>query len=108
MMSKRKANIERPEDISGLVKISKTKKGICCLGRINYAGAAISTWAVGNILGYVNYEISQQQALANVKTFCVGHSLGGHMCGFFGKMANRLLDTGKGLRKIIALDPAGP
>ena len=86
---------------------------ICCVGGndylgINYPGASINTWAVGNILAYVNYEISHKHSLRGIKTFCVGHSLGSHLCGFFGKMANKLEVNGKGLHKIIAMDPAGP
>ena len=42
------------------------------------------------------------------KTFCVGVSLGAHVCGFMGTYGNELLGDGtKALDRIIALDPAG-
>ena len=42
------------------------------------------------------------------KTFCVGHSLGAHVCGFMGKSGNEMLgDSTKALDRIIGLDPAG-
>ena len=64
-----------------------------------YSSAASNTMIVGNALGKLTesiYETSNQ----NVKTFCVGHSLGAHVCGFTGKT--------KQLDGIIGLDPAGP
>ena len=42
------------------------------------------------------------------KTFCIGVSLGAHVCGFMGTSGNELLGDGtKALDRIIALDPAG-
>ena len=87
------------------------KYAICCT-RITettrYGYAASNTWAIGNILAYVNQaviEISRQPK--RIKTFCIGHSLGAHLCGFFGKMV-KILQPKYPLNKIIGLDPAGP
>ena len=42
------------------------------------------------------------------KTFCLGHSLGAHVCGFMGNSGNEILGNGKkALDRIIGLDPAG-
>ena len=42
------------------------------------------------------------------KTFCVGHDLGAHACGFMGRTGNEFLKDGKkALDRIIALDPSG-
>ena len=65
-----------------------------------YSASASNTMVIGNALGKLTESIYSSSAKANVKSFCVGHSLGGHVCGFTGKT--------KQLDGIIAIDPAGP
>ena len=65
-----------------------------------YSSAAASTMVVGHALGKLTESIYSSASQDNVKSFCVGHSLGGHVCGFTGKT--------KKLDGIIAIDPAGP
>ena len=55
---------------------------------------------VGNALGKLTESLYSFAANDVLKTFCIGHSLGAHVCGFAGK--TRILDG------IIGLDPAGP
>ena len=43
-----------------------------------------------------------KKSILPTKTFCVGHSLGAHVCGFMGRESDVQLD------KIIGMDPAGP
>ena len=65
-----------------------------------YSSAASNTMVIGNALGRLTeymYEFAENE---NLKSFCVGHSLGGHICGFTGKT--------KKLDGILAVDPAGP
>jgi hypothetical protein len=79
---------------------------ICC-SSVSYGTAAPNTWAIGNILAYVNKQIAYTVMPNKIKTFCIGHSLGAHLCGFFGKMV-KILNPKFPLDKIIGLDPAGP
>ena len=65
-----------------------------------YSSAAANTMVVGNALGKLAESIYFSAPTDNVKTFCVGHSLGGHICGFTGKTFQ--------LEGILAIDPAGP
>ena len=55
---------------------------------------------IGHALGKLTESIYSSSTKQNVKSFCVGHSLGSHVCGFTGKT--------KKLDGIIAIDPAGP
>ena len=80
------------------------KESLCCIYN-GYGRASANTWPVGNILAYVNKEIANTSD--NINTFCIGHSLGAHMCGFFGKMVKKLKHD-MVVTKIIGLDPAGP
>ena len=73
----------------------------------NYGKASVNTWAVGNILAYVNGKILQTLETDSVATSCIGHSLGSHVCGFFGKMSKKLVPKVE-VDKIMGLDPAGP
>jgi hypothetical protein len=73
--------------------------------RGGYEIAAISTWFIGNILAYANNEIEVKSA--DSKTYCIGHSLGAHLCGFFSKMRKKL-NPKFPLQKILGMDPAGP
>ena len=74
-----------------------------------YHNSAISAWPIGNILAYVNYEIYSGcpscPSSEFADTYCIGHSIGAHLCGFYGKMMKRLK---REVEKILALDPAGP
>ena len=92
----------------------KMKKIFCCHWKlpwgphilpVHYGTASVNTWAVGNIVAYVNSKISQTSIKKPFSTSCIGHSLGAQVCGFFGKMSQKLKIT---LDKIIGLDPAGP
>ena len=75
----------------------------------SYQTSAISTWPIGNIIAYVNYEIIRRTTLNLCEyTFCIGHSLGSHICSFYAKMMKKLTDNKCEIEKIIALDPAGP
>ena len=64
-----------------------------------YSKAASNTMVVGHALGRLTESIYSFAGRGNLKSFCVGHSLGSHICGFTGKI--------KQLDGIIALDPAG-
>ena len=64
-----------------------------------YLAAASNTMIVGHAVGKLT-EYLLQTAGENVRSFCIGHSLGAHVCGFIGKT--------KQLDGIIGLDPAGP
>ena len=64
-----------------------------------YLEAASNTMVVGHLLGLLTVDIVNLR-ISNLKTMCVGHSLGGHVCGFTGKT--------KQLDAIVGLDTAGP
>ena len=65
-----------------------------------YSSSASNTMIIGNALGKLTESMYSSSAKQNIKSFCIGHSLGGHVCGFTGKT--------KQLDGIIAIDPAGP
>ena len=67
--------------------------------KAGYLEAASNTMVVGHLLGVLTQDISNL-GISNLKTMCVGHSLGGHVCGFTGKT--------KQLDAIVGLDTAGP
>ena len=69
---------------------------------VGYSSAAATTMVIGHALGKLTESIHEGSNNSNMKTFCVGHSLGAHVCGFTGKTKTNLLDG------IFALDPAGP
>ena len=79
-----------------------------------YFTPAVNTMVIGRHLGLLNrligYRIAEQADLTNpggqYRTFCVGHSLGSHVCGFMGKATNGYQQLPK-LTRIIAMDPAG-
>ena len=64
-----------------------------------YLEAASNTMVVGHLLGLLTKDVVNL-GISNLKTMCVGHSLGGHVCGFTGKT--------KKLDAIVGLDTAGP
>ncbi len=69
---------------------------------------ASTTTVVGHLLATLINEIKAKASGINtIKTFCVGHSLGAHVCGFAGKS----LRDGYGgpqVDGILGIDPAGP
>ena len=67
---------------------------------IGYSAAAATTMVAGHALGKLTESIHDGSSNRHIKTLCVGHSLGAHVCGFTGK--TKLLD------EIFGLDPAGP
>ena len=77
------------------------------LGISRYGIAAVNTWPIGNILAYVSEKIMKKVKSKAVEIICVGHSLGSHLCGFFGKMS-KIIDQRFTLTKIVGLDPSGP
>ena len=74
---------------------------------VHYPVAAVNTWPVGNVLAYVTDNLAKNVPEKKISAICIGHSLGAHLCGFFGKMLKKLKPTIR-LDKIIGLDPAGP
>ena len=55
------------------------------LPSFNYARAATTTIVIGHLLASMTKRIRQPDQTEDFKVFCVGHSLGGHVCGFSGK-----------------------
>ena len=92
------------------VKNAIVKRLFCCAPKKSplhrYGVAAANTWAVGNILAYLNEEIVQAMP-SKIRTYCIGFSLGSHVCGFFGKMF-KSPPSQNTITKIIGVDPAGP
>jgi len=94
-----------------------TKTAYCCTNRaipgkphkclMYYPTAAANTWPIGNILAYVHHEIVKDMKKKTISTFCIGHSLGSHLCGFFAKRLKEL-NSNLNVEKIIGMDPAGP
>ena len=76
---------------------------VCCFKTYyTYGVNTVNAWAVGNVLAYLHDKILSIHTSGPGRTYCIGHSVGSHVCGFFGKK------TASKLYKIIALDPAGP
>ena len=63
---------------------------------------------IGLLNGIIGKRITQlgDQNVAKYSTFCVGHSLGAHVCGFMGQTTNKFPQLPM-LTRIIAMDPAG-
>ena len=103
---KRSVQVQKPK----LTLLSKFF--LCCAPSnfINYLNAALNAWPTGRVVGYAHKRIVQLALNQDLKSYCIGFSLGGHLCGFFGKMVQTGDFAGKKdkLYKIIALDPAGP
>ena len=101
---------------SSLWKFATSMEAICCIAKTiqsddtRYGVAAVTTWTIGNIIGYVHESIlDDEKDHSKIKTYCIGHSLGAHVCGFFGKMMKHLKPNDEySLTKIVGLDPAGP
>ena len=109
-----KTKTVRTEDVDN----AKFKLPICCSFRagkpshkcsVYYPTAAANTWPIGNVLAYVNHQIvgHYNTKKKKISTFCIGHSLGSHLCGFFAKRAKEL-SSKHIVQKIIGLDPARP
>ena len=107
----------RSEKVSPYCKSGACQFMLCCISPvltiagIDYGTPAVNTWPVGNVVAYVHDEIvgatMGMTKDINTLTYCIGLSLGAHVCGFFGKMT-RALNNNKPIYKIIGLDPAGP
>ena len=66
-----------------------------------YSSAASSTMVIGHALGKLTQLLKTSNEDNTIKkSFCIGHSLGAHVCGFAGKTTQ--------LDGILGLDPAGP
>ena len=50
----------------------------------DYATAATNTMVIGRMLSFLAKKVNSDIS-GSLKTFCIGHSLGGHICGFAGK-----------------------
>ena len=61
-------------------KIDTCISAILPSGWFNYAKAATTTIVIGHLLARLAEKVQPVD-----KTFCIGHSLGGHICGFAGK-----------------------
>ena len=77
-----------------------TSYGIGSADISGYSTAASNTMIVGHALGKLAESLYAADSNGALKVFCIGHSLGSHVCGFAGK--TQTLDG------IIGLDPAGP
>lgn len=82
---------------------------------IYYPKAAQNTRIVGDLLGIFLAEFlkrhyfesfNQVSEYLSTQTHCIGHSLGAHTCGYFGKILQENYATQ--LFRITGLDPAGP
>ena len=52
----------------------------------NYGESAINTIVIGRYMALLSHQIRLNQlSISSSRTICVGHSLGAHVCGFFGK-----------------------
>ena len=102
----------------------------------SYKQAALNAMVVGNIVGELDKHIRNGLAKDETyTTFCIGLSLGAHVCGFIGKSSKMVINRKKSpiilttkrrliltqgihvstliviyiqIDKIVALDPAGP
>lgn len=86
------------ESVAGLLTCGPGGLGVGDVA--GYSNSASNTMVIGHTLGKLAESITSASSKGNVKTFCVGHSLGGHICGFTGKTNQ--------LDGILAIDPAGP
>jgi pancreatic lipase-related protein 1/phosphatidic acid-selective phospholipase A1 len=65
-----------------------------------YPQSAADTRSVGTEIGLVARNLVQNGGLSRTRTYCVGHSLGGHVCGHAGNFFK--------FGRITGMDPAGP
>ncbi|KAG5879920.1 hypothetical protein JTB14_014393 [Gonioctena quinquepunctata] len=71
-----------------------------------YYVSSINTWDVSKILADLILDLNKNYGVDLEDILPIGHSLGGQITGFLGKHITK--ETGRKLRRIIALDPAGP
>jgi len=73
-----------------------------------YHQAAANTRYIGAALAHVAENLRKLFVEPSSKPFmhCIGHSLGSHVCGFFGKALKKI--SAAPLDRITGLDPAGP
>ena len=65
-----------------------------------YCQPASNTRVVGAMMGAIFLQMQKSHgAIAEAKTTCVGHSLGGHICSFMGNYVHQ--KTGQQLGRII-------
>ena len=88
------------------------KNMICCKRELHtYGKASVNTWPIANVLGYLHEEVVTRVVSRRTDSYCIGHSLGAQLCGFFGKILKEMTTLKGGnyaLKRIIGLDPAGP
>ncbi|CAN7993870.1 unnamed protein product [Ixodes hexagonus] len=73
---------------------------------LNYVFAAGNSALVGRELSLLTQRLAETNGLNSSTVHCVGHSLGAHACGFFGRHFKN--KTGLYIGRITALDAAGP
>lgn len=96
---------EEAASISAGLSISDLKK------TLGYYYSAVSIRPVANILAYVHFEIHSrlgEHSDLGDNTYCIGHSLGAHLCSFYAKRISQLTVFKFQVQKILGLDPAGP
>ncbi|XP_044265372.1 uncharacterized protein LOC123011801 [Tribolium madens] len=71
-----------------------------------YTVSSWNTKDVGKFIGEFIVGLHKNHSVPLENILVVGHSLGGQISGFIGKKVKEL--TGKKLKRIVALDPAGP
>jgi len=71
---------------------------------INYNQAAMNTRTTGAFTALVYQNLLRVSGSAPSRMWCVGHSLGSHVCGHTGMK----MPTNQRLGRITGLDPAGP
>ncbi|KAF5306174.1 hypothetical protein FQR65_LT07450 [Abscondita terminalis] len=71
-----------------------------------YLNAVKESQSVGNAIGYYLIKLNNKGRIDIWNTHVVGHSLGSHVAGFVGQFIYG--ETGKKIKRISALDPAGP
>ena len=54
-----------------------------------YKKASITTMVMGNLLARFKHQVETRLSGPSLKTFCIGFSLGGQLCGFAGKYSRQ-------------------
>ncbi|XP_070491648.1 lipase member H-A-like [Chironomus tepperi] len=94
--------------------LSRNDHNIFALDWSNYSSGSYVAHAVpsviglGNLIGYRMNSWLEQGILDEKRLHIVGHSLGGQMSGYIGKMVNLLSSGTRKIHRITALDPAKP
>ncbi|XP_045461252.1 phospholipase A1-like isoform X1 [Harmonia axyridis] len=71
-----------------------------------YPFSAFDTESAGNFVGILVNRLVKDYKIPRENIVLVGHSLGGQICGWAGKKFGEI--SGQKLKRIVALDPAGP